>query len=248
MNEMINFSFSELAFLRALILGICLFLGLKLVHRGLQFFSHLRGYRALLYRSLPVIEASLWLFYAVWAVGAIFKEGLYYNTALMMILAIAVSLVSWFAIRDWIAGIVLKIQDAYEDGQEISIRNIQGTIRRVGHLALEIELPEGEQIKIPYSQISGQIRGRSRPDTTSNHHRFEIEIKREIPLSEAQEQLRNAILNSPWSAFDREPQIKLLNETAAHYLFEAIVYAPGVGCGQAIEEDVKEQFKDSLSS
>ena len=247
MNEMTNFSFSELAFLRALVLGLFLFLGFKLLYRGLQLFSHLRSYRTLLYRILPVIEASLWLFYAVWAVGAIFKEGLYYNTALMMVLVIAVSLVSWFAIRDWIAGIVLRVQDAYESGQEISVRDIQGTIRRVGYLALEIETPGGERVKIPYSQISGHIRGRSLPDTASNYHRFEVEIGREIPLGEARGKLRDAVLNSPWSAFDREPQTKLLDEKGTHYLFEAIVYAPGVGCGQAIEEDVKEQFRGHLS-
>lgn len=65
---------------------------------------------------------------------------------------------------------------------------------------------------------------------------------------EAKGKLRDAILNSPWSAFNREPQTKWLAETADHYLFEAIVYAPGVGSGLAIEEDVKAQFSGHLSA
>ncbi len=63
----------------------------------------------------------------------------------------------------------------------------------------------------------------------------------EIPIDEARQILRTAILNSPWAAFDREPQLKLLAETPTHHSFAAIVYTTG-GNGQAIEQFAKEQF------
>ena len=241
MNEIIEFRLSELALLKVLSFGVALLFIFRFLHRILDALLRLRDFFAPLSRVLPVIEAVLWLTYIVWAVGVVFTEGLYYNMALLMVLAIALALVSWFAARDWIAGLILRVQDAYETGQKIRFGEIEGTIRQVSHLALEIELSDGEQAKIPYSRISGQIRSQIRPDTTSNYHHFEIEIANKIPLAEAKQILRTAIMNSPWTAFEQEPQIKLLTETPTHYSFEVVVYTTGAGGGQTIEYQVKEQ-------
>ena len=241
MNEVIEFRLSELALFKVLSFGVVLLFLFRFLHRLLDALLRLRGFLAPLSRVLPVVEAALWLTYVVWAVGAVFAEGLYYNAALLMVLAISLALVSWFAARDWIAGIILRVQDAYKTGQKIRFDEVEGTIRQVGHLALEIELSDGEQAKIPYSRISGRIRSQIRPDMTSNYYHFEIEIGNEIPLSEARQILRTAIMNSPWTTFDQEPQIKLLTDTSNHYSFEAVVHTTGVGGGQAIEHHVKEQ-------
>ena len=241
MNEIIEFRISDLALFKVLSFGVALLFIFRFLHRLLDALLRLRDFFAPLSRVLPVVEAVLWLTYIVWAVGAVFSQGLYYNAALLMVLTISLALVSWFAARDWIAGLILRVQDAYATGQKIRFGEVEGTIRQVGHLALEIELSDGEQAKIPYSRISGQIRSQIRPDITSNYYHFEIEIGNEIPLSEARHILRTAIMNSPWTAFEQEPQIKLLTETSTHYSFEVVVYTTGAGGGQIIEHQVKEQ-------
>ena len=248
MNEIIEFRLSELALLKVLSCGVALLFIFRFLHRLLDALLRLRGFFAPLSRALPVAEAVLWLTYIVWAVGAVFAEGLYYNMALLMVLTISLALVSWFAARDWIAGIILRVQDAYEIGQKIRFDEVEGTIRQIGHLALEIELSDGEQAKIPYSRISGQIRSQIRPDTTSNYHHFEIEIANETLLTEARQILRTTIMNSPWTAFEQEPQIKLLTETSTHLLFEVVVYTTGAGGGQAIEHHVRERLAGSMAS
>lgn len=241
MNEMIAFRLSELALLKVLFVGVVLFFAFRFLQRLIDHLAGLRKIFAPFYRLLPFIEATLWLIYVAWAVGAVFADGPYYNAALLMVLALALALVSWFAARDWIAGIILRVQDAYEVGQKIRLGDLEGTILRAGHLALEIELADGEQAKVPYSRISGQVRSQIRPQTLANYHHFSIEIDAKIPADEARQMLRTAILNSPWAAFDREPQLKLLAETPTHRSFTAMVYTTG-GNGQAIEQRVKEQL------
>ena len=241
MNEMISFRVSELALLKALATGVVLFLAFRFLQRLIDGLTGLRRFFTPLYKLLPLVEATLWLFYVVWAVGAVFAERPYYNAALLLVLALVLALVSWFAARDWIAGTILRVQDAYEVGQKIRIGEIEGSIRRIGHLTLEVELSDGAQAKIPYSRISGQVRSQIRPDALANFHHFSIDIPAAIPADEARQMLHAAILNSPWAAFDREPQLKLLAETATHRSFTAVVYTTG-GNGQEIEQHVKEQF------
>lgn len=244
-NEMIDFS--EWALLKVLACGLILLVCFRFLRRWLHALAGLRRSFAPVHRVLPAIEASLWLIYVMWAVGAVFTEGWYSNAALLMILAVGLALVSWFAARDWIAGIILRVQDAYEIGQKVRIGDVEGTIGRVGYLALEIELTGGERTKIPYSRISGQVRSQIRTGVMSNDHRFEIEIDDGISLGEAKRTLRKAILNSPWAAFDREPQISLLAETPT-YRFAVVVHTTGVGTGQAMEHHLRELLAERLDS
>ncbi|MFC1525934.1 mechanosensitive ion channel domain-containing protein [Candidatus Latescibacterota bacterium] len=241
MMEVMDFRFSELAFLRAVAVGILMLAVFRLLYMGLNRLARRRRSRLPLMRSLPLLEAATGLLYVVWALGSVLERGLYYNAALFMVLAIAALLLTWFAARDWVAGIILKVEDAYELGQRLRCGEVEGTIRSVGHLSVEVELAHGERVKIPYSRVSGQMRALMSGDAPREHHRFQIDVEGPIEAAAAARRLRETIINSAWSALDREPQIRVVEEGQTHTVLEAVVYAPGAAQAESLERDVRAQ-------
>lgn len=247
MNRIIDLQLSEFAILRILVAGLLLFLAFRGLHRILVMLPAHRAYRNVMHRLFPAFEAVAWLFYALWGIDVLFTDQLYHTLAVSILLTLLMIWISWFAIKDWIAGFILKVQDVYECDQSLQIGEIRGRICHLGPLALEIEQENGDRVKIPYSKISGHIHWRHPPETASNYYRFRVMIPHTASVPEAIDALRVTILQSPWSATQREPQITLLQETEQVYVFEAMVYAMRRGFAQALEDDVKQQYPDITS-
>lgn len=247
MMGVMDLRFSELAFLRVVVVGMAMLVVFRLLSMGLQRLARRRRFHLALARSLPVLEATAGLLYVVWSLGSVLERGLYYNVALFMVLAIAALLLTWFAARDWVAGIILKVEDTYEAGQRLRCGDVEGIIRAVGHLSLAVELVNGERVKVPYSRLSGQTRALRKGDAPRGRFHFQVAVTghpvtgHPVAATETR-RLREAIVNSPWSALDREPQIRVLEESDTQLLLEAVVFAPGAAQAESLERDVRAQF------
>lgn len=252
MNDMIHFEISRFTLLEMLFLGVVLFVILRLVRRlinrlvlpGSSGFGT-RPLRRHLRRFWPLIETIIWTLFALNALAAVFQDRLYYTGALMIVLLVATAWFSWFVLKDWFAGVILRIRDVYQPNQMIKIGDIRGTVRRLGDLTLEIEQEDGEIAEIPYSQANSQIHWKSTPErSAATAYRFEVRIaKNARPLAEARDTLRAAILFSPWLPSRQIPQIHLLEETPEHFRFEVKIAAPDRQIARAVEADVRDAVK-----
>ncbi len=239
MKQIFELPLSQFAIIKVLIFAFALFLIIKLFERIAKVVFVKRIYRLYFQRYYPILETVVWLLFVLWSIDQIFKDRLYYSVALILIILVTLVWISWFAVRDFIAGIIFKAQDVYEAGQWIKISEIEGRLKSIGYLSLEIEIESGEIIKFPYSKITGVIHSISDPEEHSNHHRFEIELNRTNSLKENVESLRQIILNSPWTLLTKAPQIQLLEENENHFVFEIFVYSISKEFFRNIENDVK---------
>ncbi len=237
----VEFHVSQVAVIRSVFVGVVLLAVLQAIHIGYSRLSRRWRSRLPIARLLPLVDVTVGLLYVLWAIGVILQRGVYYDAALLMVLAAAALLLSWFAARDWIAGIVLRVENAYDAGQRIRCGEVEGTIRTVGHLSLEIESSHGERIRIPYSRMSGEIRALRSGDAPREHYHFQIDVDGSADAT-AIRRLREAILNSPWSSLDREPQIRVVEETSTQTRLEAVVYAPEATQAAALEADVRQML------
>lgn len=236
-----EFHVSEVAVIRSLFVGVVLLAILQAIHLGHKRLSRRWRSRLPVARLLPLVDVTVGLLYVFWAIGVILPRGVYYDAALLMVIAAAALLLSWFAAKDWVAGIVLRVENAYDAGQRIRCGETEGTILTVGHLSLEIELNHGERIRIPYSRMSGEIRALRSGDAPREHYRFQIDMEGGADAA-AIRRLREAILNSPWSALDREPQIRVVEETPTRTRLEVVVYAPEATQAAALEADIRQML------
>jgi small-conductance mechanosensitive channel len=243
MVEFATISFSGWPLVEALTSGIVLLVVFWLLHRVLDLIPRLRAQPGL-HRILSGIEAIVWVAYAFWAIERIFVDSLYSSVATLSLLAVLGVLLAWFVIKDWVAGVVLRVQDVYESDQFLELGERRGRVTRLGHLTIEIEHENGDRVKIPYSRISGQIHSIHHPDALSNYYRFRIVVPRPVSVADASLALRTAILNTPWSSSNRPIRINLLDTTQETHTFEAVVYATRQSFAQSIEDAVRQEFPD----
>ncbi len=222
--EKLNFSISYLYLLIFIAAGIVLYFLLGAFRRLVSNLSS-KKLEKRLQQFLPLLEGVIWFGFLVLAIRLIFQ-----NQTISVFTVIAVGLVilawfSWFAIRDLVAGLLLKFQGAFNLESRVRVKDVEGRVKRMGYLSLELESYQGEIINIPYGSIFGDIRSKPNQEELIKSHRFEVKLPKKLPVSETVEQVRITLLNAPWSSVVKKPHIKVLNEDGDLYRFEIIVYS-----------------------
>ena len=123
----------------------------------------------------------------------------------------------------------------------------QGVFHKSGYLSLEIELDNKELKKNPYSRLIGSGYSRYIRSTSSNTHRYEITLAKTQPAHDLQQELRMAILCSPWYITLSEPQIKLVRTADTDYLFEIIISGSDVNSLTAVEDYMKKWLQKKVA-
>lgn len=242
MTSIFDIRFSELGLLEAVLAATMLFLGLRLLRRLLATVFAGGPHRVRFQRAFPIAESFVWFLFTVWSLRLVFGDPFFQSLALLILLAVAAMWLSWFAAKDFTAGLILRFQDAYEVDQQIRLGDVSGTISSIGYLGLDVERESGEVVKIPYSKIAGKLHAKRPPAELTNHYRFKMEVPKRFPVSETTRILRTSVLMSPWASLNKEPLIRRLAETEDAYIFEVGVHAIGTDHFQAIEKDVKDQL------
>lgn len=236
-------SLSKTAFWQILLAALMLFTAFRFIPKVIRMLRVRPRLRIYLTRALPVSEFLLWMLFFVWALGKIAGNA---RPLLPLLLTLALAgliiWAAWFAIRDVVAGVILKAEDIYEPGQQIKLKSLEGKIVKSGYRSLMIETGSGEVVKIPYSRIAGQQRVISNPAEIARSHSFSLKVPKRMPLAETVERIRICALNAPWTSVTREPQVKPGPETADYYHVDVVVYAPGEHYFQKIETLLKQEF------
>jgi len=238
MNQILNFEFSEFNLITVLILGLLLLFVLRFIRR----FFITRISKNHIKQLYQLSEIFIWIIYGFWSLQIVLKDSYYYMLAVLSICAIIIIWLAWFVAKDFIAGIVLKLADNYQPGQQFKLDNIQGIIVEADYLQLSVRMQDGIMVKIPYSKISGAIHYEARIDDKSSQHRFEIEVIKNYSIDEIRKRIRQAVLLSAGVSINKEPQINLKNETNDSCTFEMVVHAISPRYFQQIEGNVRSVF------
>lgn len=240
--EMLLFKLSEFALLKVALGAGALFLGLRLLKKALILILRSEYLRTAFQRNFPAIELLFWFGFLLWGAGVVFQDSFYNFFAVAVISAAFAAWLFWIAGRDWVAGIILRMQDALEVDEILQIGDLGGVVRRLGYLSIDIEADNGDLIKVPYRSITGQIYRNRKKRSRSEMQQMQIEIPAAL-AADASQTLRQLILNSPWVSVLNEPIIKKIESKEQGDVFEirAFVYPPADYL--TVEEDIKSQLK-----
>ncbi|MCB9207611.1 MAG: mechanosensitive ion channel, partial [Ignavibacteriales bacterium] len=153
MNDILNFEISEILVAFILLIAFLLFVLMKIVKK--YFVERQFSYRHQQYYSL--LEIVIWIIFTIWALKTILEESIYYTVIVIVIFLSLAIWITWFVVKDFIAGLVFKFNDNYQKGQFIEVNDIKGYIEEMNYLTLDLISETGETIKIPYSKIQGNI-------------------------------------------------------------------------------------------
>ncbi|MFZ1290593.1 MAG: mechanosensitive ion channel domain-containing protein [Melioribacteraceae bacterium] len=221
MKELTNFNISELNIITIVVLGLLLFFFLQIIKKYFIVRLSISKYQQLYF----LVEVIIWIIFGSWILRTFFKDSIYYSIGIATGFTIAAVWFAWFVAKDFIAGIVFRLNDTYKKGNLLILTdNLQGYIENINYLTIDLSTPNGEIIKIPYSKIQGKIHKKSLITKSTQPFQMEIKVPQKNTLEITKNKLRRIILISPGVKVNSEPKIQLKKEEENNWIFEISVY------------------------
>lgn len=194
---------------------------------------------------IPAVEFISWLIFIFWAIDYLFKNKLYYQYLVISIVIIVVVFLAWFVVKDFIAGIVFKVQNDLQTNNKIQLGAINGIIKAQHLTHIKVETSAGQIVKIPYSRLNHEIISEISDSKTNEDFKFQLQIKKTRSKQETEDQLNFLIINSPWSNFNRKPIMKLVSEDETFYTFDVTASTLNHKHMWLLEKSLRELLSDN---
>lgn len=175
------------------------------------------------YKVLPIIELLIWMALIFWIVNFLFQEYPYYNLMVASLMFVAILFISWYYIRNFIAGIFFRLQNKFTIGDIIQFAQITGNIKKLTYSHLVVEAKEGRIMRIPYSKMSNQIISGHTDLNIFHESKFVLKTNTSLGKDQAREAIVTSILLSPWHKLNRKPIVKCISEEEVSLVFEVQV-------------------------
>ncbi|MFO7655459.1 MAG: mechanosensitive ion channel [Bacteroidales bacterium] len=200
--------------------GIALYLVLRFVSTYFCVITGKRKIRKIFLKVFPVIQMLLWFSFAFWAFEQLFIGKVAYPVLTGSLIILMVGLFGWYFLRDFISGIILKAENAFEAGQQISTAEVSGTIKKLDYRSMGIVTCEGEMVKIPYSLLTSQKI--VKPADTGNwvEQLLTLRISSDYPPEKIQNMLKIRILEMPWVVSDDSLKFNITRDEEDIYIAE----------------------------
>ncbi len=178
--------------------GILLLLLFRMLNRISKALIKKKLYRSGTMSLLPLVELISWVAYAFWGIYVVFYGHIYYDFIVGIMATLIIFGLAWFVFRDFLAGVLVKIEQAIDVGKLIKTPFAEGRIIRMGTLSLEIANEAGETIKIPYSRLSKESIMIPPDDEDSLPYQFQIGLHKDQSPIKIREMVLAELIAMPW--------------------------------------------------
>jgi hypothetical protein len=227
-----------------LVAGVGLFALFSLSFMLLQSLANKKKSVRLVLRVFPVIELAAWLVFAVFTIKGLLSEMEGYQEIIIVLVSIMLITIGWYFFRDYIAGTILKVENAFAVNQQILTPEIHGTIKKVGYRSLEVESESGQFSKLPYSRLSGQIFSLQAPAESILSHELIMVIPSTQQIENTKEQIIKELLLLPWVSVNHTPEIKTLSETNDAISLRVIYNTSNESKTSVINQYLRKKFEE----
>jgi small-conductance mechanosensitive channel len=164
--------------------------------------------RSALRRAGPVVVGLAAVAYSLVAVRFVFR-GTTLVSSLAGVAVVGVVLgLSWFALRDLVAGMFWKAGNACQPGDVIRIEGASGRVTRLGFRVLGIETEQGDRVFVPYSKLQNQALVVSREQFGESRHVFEVKIPTDRPAGEVERAVARMAMLCHGTSLSRRPRVR----------------------------------------
>ena len=198
-------------------------------------------------KYFTLVEGIVWGMVLLGAAIFFLENNIIFSTILFLLLLLLFYWYSRFALRDYIAGIVFKVENSFSLDDPIEVEGQKGIIKKYHYRNLEIENEDGEMILLPYSILLGIVSSPRKISDSLLSFSFEITISSEQPYDKVSDLLKKYILSMPWTVFKNEPKIQLLEEKDNFFNVKITIFSFDESYFQPmhkrVEAFVKKNFK-----
>jgi small-conductance mechanosensitive channel len=227
-----------------LIFAIGFFVILRFISRLLNSIPASKNIHKLLLRIFPLVEFAVWMALGIWIMNNIFSDSPYYSTIISATIGIIALIIGWYFLRDFISGIILKTEIAFEVNQRIKIPQAEGLLKKMGYRTIEIETDKGDIVKIPYTQLASNVINLQNTDSIMQGHETHIHIDAKLPIQDVKERIEKCILVLPWSSINKLPHINITEQNDTFNTFSIQFYAISNKHAAYISQQIKSCFEN----
>ena len=193
-------------------------------------------------RLIPVISPVVWVIVGFWSVKFLFQDEIYYNLVMSSTIVIISALLGWFFIKDFIAGIVFRLQNKFTKGDYIQFGELSGHLESMLLTHIVIQSKDNKLLKIPYSRISSEIISEKMETKSFEESKFIIETSKTETVKNTTLAIRKMLLASPWLIINYDPEVKFISESELSFQFEICVQARNSTHINYVKEALNKKF------
>lgn len=162
---------------------------------------------------LNILELISWTTIIFWA-ARIFLSTRSYYPYLVMILAILFTLmVTWFYLKDIVAGFIFRVRHNPVKGQVLTCEPIHGSVKKLGLSQLTIESDGGQRLRVPYSYIVTRSLSLQSPrHIIPGETTVELKVEKLDNPGKMERTLKQTLAQSPWCLASKPITIQFIPE------------------------------------
>lgn len=195
-------------YLTILIAGLAVFALFRLLYFFNRVLPLSGGWKHYWGYLLPVVELASWLGFLVWCFRFVYDEQDYTPIIIVGVLALLLILPISFLLRDFLFGVILKLQRKMEVGLNLEIEGMAGKIVKAGYFSFDLKTRNGNIDTIPYNTIRSKVISKSGENIYLEKYKISFKLQ---PTDENDQQLiiklKMLLTNSPWVAPSQSPFI-----------------------------------------
>lgn len=200
---------------------LLLFRFFSFLNRIIPFSNEFKYYSGII---LPVVELATWLGFVIWSMRIIYEQQAYTTLIIFGILVLLIIVPAWFLVRDFLFGMLLKIQRKIEPGNRIEIGDIKGVILKIDYFTFDVKTEEGDIDTIPYNKIRTKVISKISENKNLEKQLITFRFPTTQDINKIIPELKTTLINAPWVVTSQEPIIRSVLEESGKNRVDVFVY------------------------
>ncbi len=240
--EFIEYNISSAAIVRLIIFSIFVFSLFRLFNFALNRIKHKTTYLKLITKNILLVELLTWILFLIWAANSARSRNPILSLSISGMLLFILFWVSYFGLRNIIAGVFFRYQENYAIGDHYQNNDYAGRIIDFKLFALHLESKDGQIISIPYGKLANKVSTHQEVGKTKTAYTFELSTTKEKEIQEVTQEIKNFLLSMAWISTYRTPEIHQLKTSDSAYIFNISLFAINNDYALKTEQLVKSKF------
>lgn len=184
------------------VVGVFVFLAIKLVQRYVLVLIKDSYYQKLIRKWEFRLLSLLWLGYFCWALFHLLRANYVVTGVILTIVLIS----GWKSWMEFFAGLTLRLERKIQTNDVIKTRDYTGRIYRFNFQSLALMTDDGQLVHVPYSVITNSIVAQSTDQERLMAQSFLVELTTEKP-HELRQYIEKLVVSCPWTAISHPAQV-----------------------------------------
>lgn len=163
--------------------------------------------------ALTLVELLLWTIIIFWSASIFLSTRSYYPVLVITLALLFTLMLTWFYLKDIVAGYIFRLRHNPVKGQILTCENIHGIVRTLGISQLTVETDEGRWLRIPYSSLVAQSLSLQSPRLViPGETTLELSISNWDNPGKIESIVKTVLAQSPWWIASKPINIQFIPE------------------------------------